>query len=137
SGHCDVIEALLDRGAAPNGSGRSGQTPLSLAAWQGNERAVALLLSRGAGIHPPFPGYHEPPLVAAARGGVASPALVKLLIDAGADIDERADDGTTAPCAARASDRQDLVELLTAARHQRYAEAEPSHSPANSAGSLQ
>lgn len=44
----EILEALLDAGADPNQRGHNDYTPLHWAASEGDERAVRLLLARGA-----------------------------------------------------------------------------------------
>jgi ankyrin repeat protein len=115
SGKTEVVALLLNAGADANEVSGYLQTPLGIAAWVGNERAVELLLARGAsvaGVARGDPSKRYPPLVSAARSGVASPGLLRRLIAAGADVNAPDDEGTTPLGAARAARRADLVDLL-------------------------
>src|SRR5207247_1368391 len=88
-GNPRVIDLLVNAGADPNQSTRALQTPLGIAAMWGHDRTVEVLLARGAdprGVAHGASRPHDPPLVAAARSAMASPALLRQLIDAGADV---------------------------------------------------
>jgi len=115
SGEPELVAALLDRGAKIEGPGQGSNTPLMAATRMGHTAVVALLLERGADPDNPRyrpatpliaavkerhlqaaaallkggagPGYHPPgsaaPLFYASGKGDA--AMMKLLLDAGAD----------------------------------------------------
>ena len=77
----EVVGTLLDAGADPNASTRSGETPLLVAAFSGNTKMVSLLLARGAKVDSRNSG--ELLIAAASRGSVD---LVKLFTGLGADV---------------------------------------------------
>jgi ankyrin repeat protein len=102
NGHHDVIRALLDAGAKPDGrAGKHGRTALHAAAGAGRVETVKLLLD--AGVDPNVSGDEGTPLNAAANGDMARRsgdkqrmlAVMKVLIDAGADVNRAATDGET------------------------------------------
>ena len=109
AGHAKTVALLLDAGADPNQAPGAAQTPLAIAAAWGHEDVVNLLLARGAS---PSVNDHDPPLVSAARGGIASAKLLRRLIDAGADVNAADSEGVTAIMVARDAGRRDLVLLL-------------------------
>ncbi|MCY3842178.1 MAG: ankyrin repeat domain-containing protein [Acidobacteria bacterium] len=133
TGAADGLEALLDHGVG-NVDAREtshGQTALMWAAAQENPDAVRVLLAHGAdagarsdshllpvslGDGNPFEQYFlEPqrgstPLLFAARNGRVENA--RLLLDAGADVDEAAPNGQSALVIASFSGQGELAELL-------------------------
>ena len=79
-----VVEALLDAHANPNAESHFGVTPMNVAIEADNFEGVRLLLRRGANVkHNPRSRHYTPPLSLAAA--LARPALVRLLLEAGAD----------------------------------------------------
>ena len=89
----DVTILLLDHGADPNLANSFGGTPLMVAAGEGHEALLKLLLARGAD-----PGYAEPMSLQTAfhfacRNNHISCATA--LIDAGCDAMATAKNGTT------------------------------------------
>ncbi len=80
-----VLEALLDAGAALDGTDKYGNTPLILAARgdrAGSKEMVALLLDRGASLEHRARGSQQTALISAAGAGALE--LVELLLAAGA-----------------------------------------------------
>jgi len=133
SGKADVAEALLKKGANPNARGARGQTALMWAAAQKHPEAVQVLIANRADIHARSDVWHEmmavPPhglplynrliphggdtaLMFAARVGDAGSA--KLLVDAGANVNDADAWGVTATAVAAHAGFADLVELLLA-----------------------
>lgn len=132
TGSADALAALLDHGADVNARETShGQTPLMWAAAQENPEAVRVLLARGAdvgarsdshllpvnrGVGNPFeqselePQRGSTPLLLAARNGRIENA--RLLLDAGADVNERAPNGQSALVQASFSGQGRLAEFL-------------------------
>ena len=133
TGSVDALRALFDHGAS-NVEAREkshGQTALMWAAAQADPEVVRLLLSHGAdagarsdshllpvslGGGNPFEQYHmEPqrgstPLLFAARNGRIENA--RLLLDAGADVDEAAPNGQSALVLASFSGQGKLARFL-------------------------
>lgn len=109
--HDEIAQALLDRGANINVRNTNGDTSLSIAAQRGKLDTVKLLLERGAKVdlknrdgrtplsiavqfgyfqfHGPLPGIHNSEFF------VRHYSIVQLLIEAGAEIDTRDEDGQT------------------------------------------
>ncbi|MBI3856724.1 MAG: ankyrin repeat domain-containing protein [Planctomycetes bacterium] len=106
-GHKDVVKALIEAGAlydfdsaiylsdearinallADEPALALGGQSLHQACRGGNARIVALMLAQGAGPNQPGEYWHEPPLFHALQ----HPAVVKLLLDKGADPKARVD----------------------------------------------
>ncbi len=107
SGKTAAVDVLLARGASPNARGPRGQTALMWAVAQKHSDVVSLLLAKGADVHartetwsqmmavPPhgLPEYNrmiphgaDTALIFAARVGDAASA--KLLVDAGANVND-------------------------------------------------
>jgi ankyrin repeat protein len=107
-----AVVLLVEAGASVNTFSAVGSTPLSEAASLGYVEMVEFLLSRGAALK--LPQQHEPTLHEAVRG--ANPQVVKLLLTAGAPIDEQNDLNETAVhLAAESDDRLPVLKVLVEA----------------------
>ena len=120
-----TIRLLLDKGANVNAKDPVGMTPLLNAAMNGNTRIAEMLLARGADVNAACAtefggtvkagkialGLLTPLLVASVYGPYD---MVKLLLDAGANIDARDVRGMSALMNAVATDHADarIVRLL-------------------------
>ena len=82
-----MVARLLDAGADPNAALTMGETPLMTAARAGNLEAVARLLDHGADINLAEQDRQQTALMWAVAQ--RHPAIVRLLIDRGADIHAR------------------------------------------------
>jgi ankyrin repeat protein len=130
-GHAAVIELLAAKGANLNARATRGQTALMWAASQKHPAAVKVLLARGADLRlksdvwsevmalPPhgFPDYNkaiphggETALMFAARNGDVESA--KLLVAAGANVNDTDAWGVSATTLAAHSNLMDVVEFL-------------------------
>lgn len=133
SGFPEVVELLLAKGADPNVRATRNQTALMWACAQSRSEVVKILIAHGADINlrtdswsemmavPPhgFPGYNRmiphgnnTALLFAARAGDVASA--KLLLDAGADVNDVDASGISATVFAAHSGFGDLVEYLLA-----------------------
>jgi ankyrin repeat protein len=83
----DAVRSILQLGADVASVCEMGESPLSLAASSGRCNLVQILLKAGAPLRPT--GQMEPTLHKAVRSGNLE--TVKLVIDAGADVNEQAD----------------------------------------------
>lgn len=132
TGTADALEALLDHGAKVNAREASyGQTALMWASTQENPEAVRVLLAHGADVQAhsdshllpvnlgdgdPFEDYvlqpqrGSTPLLFAARHGRMENA--RLLLDAGADVNEKAPSGESALVLASFSDQGEFAAFL-------------------------
>jgi ankyrin repeat protein len=86
SGHTELAERLLDRGADLMALDADDRTPLHHAASHGDAASVALLLARGAEVMARDFRGRTPLFIAANWGG--SVEVVELLIAAGADVND-------------------------------------------------
>jgi ankyrin repeat protein len=120
----EVMKLLVDRGADVNRvSGNLGFTPLMWAAQSGQLEAVELLLARGAdpNVRERFNGATA--LVQAASSDRAGPAVVRALLDHGADATIADDEGADALAWAIRRGDADIIALV--APH----ETAPPHNP--------
>lgn len=111
-GHIGLLRQLIRKGAEVN---KPGWTPLHYAATQSDWSSVEmveLLLEQHAYIDAASPN-DSTPLMMAARYGNAQ--TVKLLIDAGADVALRNQQGLSARDFAMAAERQDVADLINRA----------------------
>jgi ankyrin repeat protein len=87
AGNAAVVSRLLDKGADPSAASETGVTPLMEAARSGNVDAVRALLVRGAKVNAKESDRDQTALMwAVAR---QRPAVVKLLVQHGADVHAR------------------------------------------------
>ena len=103
-----VVTALIDRGADVNVTSEDGFTPLYLSLQGPSTEITRLLVERGA--NPNLACSGRTPLVQAA--GWSEPEDVRLLLDAGADIDWQDAEGDTALMYAVGNGREENVEAL-------------------------
>jgi ankyrin repeat protein len=104
NGHLAVAKLLLDRGAEVNRRGH--KTPLWMAAAHGHPEVVELLLRSGA-------SFDNSAFLKAVWAGM--PKTVALLLDAGADANDRDADGEAPAHTAAIHESADVMKLLIAA----------------------
>lgn len=111
-GHADVVEALLQAGAAVNQPARnpSQVTPLHSAVAGRNAQIVELLLEHSARVNARQNGGFTP-LHAAAQNGDLE--IVTLLVEAGADINLREYEGKSALDFAREGNHPAVIDYLS------------------------
>ena len=108
-GRANIVQYLINEGAAVNMLGAHKVAPLHVAVTKGNTEIVDILLSAGADVN--LRGVaNVTPLIVAVDGGNA--AVVKTLLDKGAVIDARSDSGDTALSAAVKSGKTEIVNIL-------------------------
>ena len=103
SNQLDVVNLLLKENADPNVENQRGWTALINAAYQGNSNCVEALAARSR------EEVNRGLLVAALMGRKET---AKILLDHGAEVDSRAEDGRTPLMLAANKGDQDLVSLL-------------------------
>ena len=133
----DAVQALIDAGADVNLATKDGLTPLANAisfGWYDNTPTdcapmVVLLLKNGADPNQPIstivqtdssnivlPLYGTSPLMSA-NGALAQLPVVKALVEYGADIDYRLEDGTTAAIEALRYNNIETAHFLIVEKH--------------------
>lgn len=116
-GYGEVASLLLERGADPGCRDNDGMTPLLLAAYEGNDDVVELLLEAGADVdetagpdgNVPAAAAVTPLLAAAAMGHMKT---VSRLLFWGAAVDAIDSEGRTALCLAAARGSVEVVRSL-------------------------
>nr|XP_020476967.1 ankyrin repeat domain-containing protein 50-like [Monopterus albus]XP_020476968.1 ankyrin repeat domain-containing protein 50-like [Monopterus albus]XP_020476969.1 ankyrin repeat domain-containing protein 50-like [Monopterus albus]XP_020476970.1 ankyrin repeat domain-containing protein 50-like [Monopterus albus]XP_020476971.1 ankyrin repeat domain-containing protein 50-like [Monopterus albus] len=116
-GYGEVASLLLERGADPGHRDNDGMTPLLLAAYEGNDDVVELLLEAGADVDEtagldgsvPAAAAVTPLLAAAAMGHMKT---VSRLLFWGAAVDAIDCEGRTALCLAAARGSVEVVRTL-------------------------
>ena len=110
TGHLAICRLLLDKGAQLEAKSSGGWTPLHWAAYQGHVEIVRLLCDRGADIEARDIGGYRPLHYAAIHGHIS---VVKELIEVrNAEINARANGGSTALTWARSDNRPDVAAYL-------------------------
>ncbi|XP_072301374.1 uncharacterized protein ankrd50l [Eucyclogobius newberryi] len=116
-GYGEVASLLLERGANPGHRDKDGMTPLLLAAYEGNQDVVELLLEAGADVDETAGPDGDlqsaaavTPLLAAASMGHMG--TVSKLLFWGADVDAIDSEGRTALCLAAARGSVEVVRAL-------------------------
>ena len=89
------VAALLDRGEPIDLRSRDGWTPLHLAAYMGRAEAARTLVSRGAPVDAVSTNGTKNTPLCAALAGSGDHEIVRLLLEAGADPNFRAELGVT------------------------------------------
>jgi ankyrin repeat protein len=113
NGHFKIGKWLLDHGTDVNAKQMFGATPLHLAASHGHLDACRILLERNAEVNS-LDDKEETPLHHASMSyNVGSAAVVRLLLDYGADVQLRNLSGQTASEVAIGHDEQEIVRLLS------------------------
>lgn len=106
-GYLDMVKLLVEHGFSANIQGRLKATPLTEAARTTRVEMVRLLIKLGADVN--LPGqFGNTPMM----WGIKNDEIVAMLIEAGADINARADDHTTALHCAVSSLNLNAVRLL-------------------------
>jgi uncharacterized protein len=105
-GNVDIAKTLLAAGAYPN---KEGWTPLHYAATYGHVAMIRLLLDAHAYIDAESPNKTTPLMMAARSKNILA---VKLLLDEGADMGLKNDEGWTVQTFAEKADAVDIAEGL-------------------------
>lgn len=116
NGSRNMAELLLSFGATPTVSDIDGMTPLHVAALKGWEPVVSLLLNAGANVHATEKGHGQTPLHFAAISKNPSDTLVNHLLESGADIQKRDNDGNTPLASAKETGNTLIAEFLSKAQ---------------------
>jgi ankyrin repeat protein len=116
----DIVKAVLDLGADPNGRDEDGWTALLRAAYGEYPTTLRLLLDRGADVNAkcncPVSGYGGATalMIAARNGGLEG---VKALLAKGAEVNQRDENGSTALALAVGGSRNlNVIQLLKASK---------------------
>jgi ankyrin repeat protein len=107
----DIAEALLAWGLPVDGGVVGGRTPLQAFAHQGVHRTVTWLIAHGADANARAPGGRTAAHFAAERN--TGPRTLALLVESGADLAARDEDGHTPLDIARLNEKWRLVEWIT------------------------
>ncbi|KAI1451708.1 hypothetical protein F4805DRAFT_75191 [Annulohypoxylon moriforme] len=92
-GYHEIVTALLDAGADINHQDDFGNTPLQFSCWNSNSRVTQMLLARMPDVNLPDTDKFTATVDAARRGHYE---CLKLLLDAGADMEAEAASGKRA-----------------------------------------
>ena len=109
SGHRNVAELLLAKGADVDARSSAISTPLHYAVEQGHKEITELLIAKGADVNAKK-SADDTPLHSAVRGGYKD--IIELLIANGANVNIKNSQGQTPLDMALTNNRSDIVELL-------------------------
>jgi hypothetical protein len=110
-GHVEVLELLLERGAAINKKNRDDLTALMMAASEGRADAVKFLAERSGEVNVKTKDGFTPLMIAALNGQYE---IVEILLRAGAKPNAKNKDGESALGAALYGEHPEVAELLRA-----------------------
>jgi ankyrin repeat protein len=113
AGDLKKAQKLIANGANTNQTNSHGFTALFIAAGRGDEKMTQLLLNSGADVNGCAPQTNETPLHRAAQWGSAP--IVRLLVAAGARVEDTDGSGWTPLFMATLSGKLDVIEELLAA----------------------
>ncbi|KAJ5655669.1 hypothetical protein N7507_007619 [Penicillium longicatenatum] len=113
-GNKAIVQFPLEKGADIESKGDNGLTPLLWAAWKGHEAVIRLLFDHNADIKTKDEQYGRTALAWAAREAKysMSEAVAQLLVDRGANIESKSDNGQTALELAAERGRKGVVKVL-------------------------
>lgn len=114
AGDIPAIEALLAGGEKVDGRDKRGFTPLMYAAANDRLSAIETLIRKGADVNAQS-DIGETALICAVRYGRGDPAIVRMLIEAGANINIVMNGGDNALSWARKKKRSEAAALLAQA----------------------
>jgi ankyrin repeat protein len=103
----DIVQVLIEHGADVNAKNDDGITPLHLAAWP---EMAEFLIANGADLEARAHGGDTPLMVLAAEAD--SEDVMKALLEAGADVNARNNQGQSAYDIAESREETDKMELL-------------------------
>jgi ankyrin repeat protein len=106
----DIAELLLALGQPVDGGVPGARTPLQAFAFQGTHRTVGWLIAHGADVNARGPNGWTAVHFAAQRN--TGPKTLALLVDSGADLEARDDDGHTPREIAQRNGKVRLVEWI-------------------------
>ncbi len=109
-GHVEVVELLIDKGADMSLHGKNEVSLLHLALHQGHNEVIKLFIAKGADAVSKCGSCGLSPLATAAAN--CGREVVNLLIDKGADVNEKGEEGLTALHTAAENGNNDVAELL-------------------------
>lgn len=139
-GTAEMVQYLLDHGAAVNAADGSGMTPLHIAVTREDQKMIAALIRRGADVNrstlPSTPASDDPgtPLMLAANTEPGNGVIAAKLLAYGARVDAVSREGETAVSRAQKRGQTPVVNALIAAgarpeSRQRGAGATPAGAP--------
>lgn len=105
----EIVQVFLEYRAPLNGRNAKGQTPLMVAAMHKNREVVDLLLKYDDIEVNAVDNFKNTALIYAAGN---SCKIAKALIEHGADVNYKGDEGRTALDIARENDNQNMIQLL-------------------------
>jgi ankyrin repeat protein len=113
-GDVELMELMIHEGADVDAADEFGKTPLYAAVLAGEEDAARVLIEHGARVNPPEDTI-SPLMLAAGRGKKESLGMVRLLLDAGADVNASDERGRTPLMYAAGKIRMKTVKVLVEA----------------------
>ncbi len=114
NGDIETVEQLIAKGVSVNAKNKSGSYALNAAAFKNGHKMIKLLLDNGANVNSQNRGL-DIPLICATKNSIGNEKTVKILIEAGSNLDAVDKDGKTALFYALKKDQTAAASILSKA----------------------
>ncbi len=95
NGNAKLVKALIDKRVRPDCKGREGWSPLHASVMRGDTNIVTLLISGGCAVDPIDERGFTPLLLGLHQGLGDQPAIIDVLVSAGANVEKRDKNGNS------------------------------------------
>ena len=112
NGDIETVEKLISEGVSVNAENKSGSYALNAAAYKNDHKLIKLLLDNGADVDSRNRGL-DTPLICATKYSSGNEVTVKMLLEAGSDVNAVDEDGNTALFYAKKKEQTTAAAILS------------------------